>query len=213
MDKLFLQANPAHVAVWRIKDHVLIAGEMYSRNELQAMRQRGLLSVCLGDYYLPASCGDSPAVRARLASFALGPHLQVGEALYRHSAAWIHGLADNLDTLHLAVPHYRRPLELEHQLSVEFLTLDIPVDQLARIGSLTVSTAVHSVCQSALYDDQDLALRIIARAIATGEPQLSYQGLKHVLRQYPASPLMARAARLLENFNPSRTRGTMQRSA
>ncbi|GAA3305999.1 hypothetical protein [Glutamicibacter nicotianae] len=194
-------ATGPRAAALRIPGDLWIAGEMFTRNELDAMASNGLLREVLGDYFLPSSIQVNASVRARIAGFACGRELDRDAVLARQTAAWIHGLLPSVFTLCIYTKNYHRPFYPGHGLKAEFAQMQVPDTQMVFRSRLKVTTALRSACDCAKYDPLPIASRVLGTVISLADPYLNLDLIRQALDSEDPSPERSRALRLVQSFS------------
>jgi len=191
--------GPRAVAL-RIPEDLWIAGQMFSRNELQAMASNGLLREVLGDCFLPSHIQITASLRARIAAFVCGRELNSDAVLARQTAAWIHGLIPEVFTLCIFTRNYHRPFSPGFGLNAQFMQTLVPDTQMVFRSRVKVTSALRSVCDCAQFDPLPIASRVLGNAIALDDPYLNRESISESLKTYEKSAERSRALRLVESF-------------
>ncbi|MGP9528197.1 hypothetical protein [Glutamicibacter sp. AOP5-A2-18] len=195
------QATESGAVALRIPEDLWIAGQMFSRNELQAMASNGLLREVLGDCFLPSNIRITASLRARIAAFVCGRELNSSTVLARQTAAWIHGLLPEVYTLCIYTRSYHRPFQPGFGLNVQFMQTRVPDTQMVFRSRVKVTSALRSVCDCAQFDPLPVASRVLSNAISLHDPYLNLETIRDSLQRYEPSPERSRALRLVDSFD------------
>lgn len=200
MESKNYQATGLGAVALRIPEDLWIAGQMFSRNELQAMASNGLLREVLGDCFLPSQIQITASLRARIAAFVCGRELNSRTVLARQTAAWVHGLLPEVFTMCIYTNAYHRPFEPGFGLTAEFMQAVVPETQMVFRSRVKVTSALRSVCDCAQFDPLPIASRVLGNAISLNDPYLNLISIRQNLNTYEKSPERSRALRLIDSF-------------
>ncbi|WP_313814887.1 hypothetical protein [Glutamicibacter sp.] len=200
MDKIHTQAAGQRAAALRIPEDLLIAGEMFSRNELGAMAGRGLVREAMGNCFVPSFFSYDVAARARIAAFVSGRQLQRQDVICRETAAWVHGLLPFTFALCISSPGYRRPYRPGNGLQVSFCQLELARDDVVVKHRVKVTSLLRTVCDCAAFDPLPTATRVLSEVVRLGDPYLHLDAVAQQLLAYPPQPPVSRALRLVDSF-------------
>ncbi len=181
----------------------MIAGEVFSRNELNAMASRGLLREALGNCFVPVFFRYDAGVRARIACFASGRALQRNDVICRETAAWVHGLLPYTFVLRISSSGYRRPYRPGNGLQVSFSQLPLSEEDIVFRQRVKVTSLLRTVCDCAAYDPLPTATRVLAEVLRLDDPYLHLDAVAARLAQYPKQAGVNRALRLVDSFASS----------
>ncbi|GAA1411508.1 hypothetical protein AUR04nite_01790 [Glutamicibacter uratoxydans] len=201
MDTIHTQAAGRRAAALRIPEDLLIAGEMFSRNELGAMAGRGLVREAMGNCFVPAFFSYDAAVRARIAAFVSGRQLQRQDVICRETAAWVHGLLPFTLALCIASPGYRRPYRPGNGLQVSFTQLQLSKDEVVTRHRVKVTSELRTVCDCAAFDPLPTASGVLSEVVRRRDPELQLGMIAQALEAYPPQPEVSRALRLVGSFS------------
>ncbi|WP_345469217.1 hypothetical protein QMQ05_08535 [Glutamicibacter ectropisis] len=200
MESINCQATGPRAVALRIPEDLWIAGQMFSRNELQAMTSNGLLREVLGDCFLPSHIQVTASLRARIVAFVCGRELNSQTVIARQTAAWIHGLLPEVFTMCIYTRTYHRPFEPGFGLNAQFMQADVPDTQMVFRSRIKVTSALRSVCDCAQFDPLPIASRALSKVISLDDPYLNLDSIRESLRTYERSPERSRALRLVDSF-------------
>lgn len=201
MESRNCQATGPRAAALRIPEDLWIAGQMFSRNELQAMASNGLLREVLGDCFLPSQIQITASPRAQVAAFACGRELNSNAVLARQTAAWIHGLLPEVFTLCIYTRNYHRPFAPGFGLNAQFMQAIVPDTQMVFHDRIKVTSALRGVCDCAQFDPLPIASRVLGKAISLDDPYLNLESIRESLIACEKSPERSRALRLVDSFD------------
>ena len=204
MENLHPTASGRCAAALRIPEDLLIAGELFSRNELGAMAGRGLVREAMGNCFVPMFFRYDAGVRTRIAAFVSGRQLQRHDVICRETAAWVHGLLPYTFALRINSPGYRRPYRPGNGLQVSFSQLELAEEEIIFRQRVKVTSLLRTVCDCAAYDPLPSATRVLAEVVRLQDKFLHLDAVAQRLAQYPAQPEVSRALRLVESFAPER---------
>ncbi|WP_051476848.1 hypothetical protein [Arthrobacter sp. Br18] len=144
------------------------AGELFSSEELQAMRLDGLVRRIYGGSYLRADYTEDAAVRAQCASRSVPRGLRSRVALGRQCAAWIYGCAPPPHLLSLVTDHRRRTTSLPlfsaavlHQASLGPFDINL-------IAGIPVTTPLRTALDIAIHGEDGSAVEILREIASSG---------------------------------------------
>ncbi len=159
------------------------AGEVFSSEELQAMRLDGLVRRIYGSSYLRTDFLEDASVRAQCAARSVPRSLRTRVALGRQCAAWIYGCAPPPLLLSLVTDHRRRTTSLPlfsnaamHQVALGpfdvNLVAGVPVTTPLRTAlDIAIhgedTSAVDILCAIASTDSLECRLRLVEAAVTT----------------------------------------------
>jgi hypothetical protein len=153
-------------------------GDRLSEAELCAARLDGHV-VEVGDAYAPADTVETAALRAA----SLRPILGVTLAATHLTAAWVHGATlapPARHTVQRASP--RRP-HSSFDTRLQYRDLQVPDDDLVRMGGVLVTTPERTLADLARVDDAEH--RAAFRMLADHEPGLAIRALAWLDAQGP----------------------------
>ena len=202
MDKIHSQVAGARAAALRIPEDLLIAGEMFSRNELGAMAGRGLVREAMGSCFVPTFFSYDVCVRARIAAYLADGQLKSKDVFCRQTAAWIHGLLPHASILWIHSPGYRRPYKPPADVQLGFDQLGLSAEDVTSKQRIKVTSLLRTVCDCAAYDPLPAATAVLSEVLRLCDPYLNLENVYRRLQDYPQTSSTARACRLVASFNP-----------
>lgn len=143
---------------------LVVAGELFSDPELQALTRHGALERVLPGVYCPTGAARSAQTRAAALWLLAGPVLAAGWTAVGPSAAWVLAGGPAPDRLHASVPHYHRLPSGGTVLPWALVQSDVAAgpegaaeaeEDVVRIGPLRVTSPGRTVEDLLLTADPD----------------------------------------------------------
>ncbi|PQZ93790.1 hypothetical protein CQ018_09070 [Arthrobacter sp. MYb227] len=201
MEKLsnqYRQSAPPQSA--DIAQHLVIVGEPFTRNELQALRLRGLLREVLPGAYLPGSIADEGATRAKVAAGVAGSYLNEDSALCKRTAAWIYGCAPSPTEIEIVVPRYHRPCPPTSRMILRMSEGPTGEEHISRLGGVKVTSPLRTALDIAFSSQLEQAAQILEAIDASAKLNCSFTKIEHQIALAARRPGRIRALALVRRL-------------
>ncbi|MCB4207588.1 hypothetical protein [Arthrobacter sp. UM1] len=143
----------------------------FTAAERSAMERDGLIRSVLPDVWVACGTEETPALRARLASFCIPPRLRRRVVVGWASAAWVYGWAAPPARLEVLIDQSSRTTSA-HRAAPRLLIHEVrdPLDRSVNFGPVFVSDDVRTILDVASRcapDEAEAILRTAFRSVQT----------------------------------------------